>query len=208
MIDRDRFPVDPWRLIDTHYSEEGVGETLFSVGNGYPRPARQPHRGPRRPGARHVHQRPARDLADPSRRAGLRLRGGRADDRQRPRREGHARVRRRRARLARRRRRARVPAHARSAHRCAGAPRGLGDPVGKARAHARRAHRELRGAPPRGAAARGRGGELRCPGHDQLPAAQPAGRCRCLCGHTDRHEGRGIRPAQGREDRRSRSGAR
>ena len=35
MIDRDRFPVDPWRLIDTRYSEEGVGETLFSVGNGY-----------------------------------------------------------------------------------------------------------------------------------------------------------------------------
>jgi len=35
VIDRDRFPVDPWRLIDTHYSEEGVGETLFSVGNGY-----------------------------------------------------------------------------------------------------------------------------------------------------------------------------
>lgn len=35
MIDRDRFPVDAWRLIDTHYSEEGVSETLFSVGNGY-----------------------------------------------------------------------------------------------------------------------------------------------------------------------------
>jgi len=35
MIDRDRFPVDPWRLIETRYSEEGVGETLFSVGNGY-----------------------------------------------------------------------------------------------------------------------------------------------------------------------------
>lgn len=35
MIDRDRFPVDPWRLIDTHYLEEGVGETLFTVGNGY-----------------------------------------------------------------------------------------------------------------------------------------------------------------------------
>ncbi|PRA80752.1 glycoside hydrolase family 65 protein [Microbacterium sp. MYb66] len=35
MIDRDRFPVDPWQLIDTHYSEEGVGETLFSIGNGY-----------------------------------------------------------------------------------------------------------------------------------------------------------------------------
>lgn len=35
MIDRDRFPVDPWRLIETRYSEEGVGETLFSIGNGY-----------------------------------------------------------------------------------------------------------------------------------------------------------------------------
>ncbi|MFY9713006.1 MAG: glycoside hydrolase family 65 protein, partial [Microbacterium sp.] len=35
MIDRDHFPVDPWRLIETRYSEDGVGETLFSVGNGY-----------------------------------------------------------------------------------------------------------------------------------------------------------------------------
>ncbi|MGJ0389060.1 glycoside hydrolase family 65 protein [Microbacterium sp. CGR1] len=35
MIDSDRFPVDPWRLIETRYSEDGVGETLFSVGNGY-----------------------------------------------------------------------------------------------------------------------------------------------------------------------------
>ena len=35
MIDRDRFPVDPWKLIETRYSENGVGETLFSVGNGY-----------------------------------------------------------------------------------------------------------------------------------------------------------------------------
>ena len=35
MIDRDRFPVDPWRLIETRYSEDGVAETLFAVGNGY-----------------------------------------------------------------------------------------------------------------------------------------------------------------------------
>ena len=35
MIARDRFPVDPWRLIETRYSEDGVGETLFGVGNGY-----------------------------------------------------------------------------------------------------------------------------------------------------------------------------
>ncbi|GAA2008858.1 glycoside hydrolase family 65 protein [Microbacterium ulmi] len=37
MIDRDRFPVDPWRLIETSYTLEdaGVTETLFAVGNGY-----------------------------------------------------------------------------------------------------------------------------------------------------------------------------
>ena len=37
MIDRDRFPVDPWRLVETRHSEEdaGVTETLFSVGNGF-----------------------------------------------------------------------------------------------------------------------------------------------------------------------------
>ncbi|WP_298041177.1 glycoside hydrolase family 65 protein [uncultured Microbacterium sp.] len=35
MIDRDRFPVDPWRLTEARYSEDGVSETLFAVGNGY-----------------------------------------------------------------------------------------------------------------------------------------------------------------------------
>jgi alpha,alpha-trehalose phosphorylase len=37
MIDRDRFPVDPWRLIETSIDldESGVTETLFAVGNGY-----------------------------------------------------------------------------------------------------------------------------------------------------------------------------
>ncbi|MFD5226577.1 glycoside hydrolase family 65 protein [Microbacterium sp. NPDC058342] len=35
MIDRDRYPADPWRLIETAYDEEGVSETIFSVGNGY-----------------------------------------------------------------------------------------------------------------------------------------------------------------------------
>ncbi|WP_243224534.1 glycoside hydrolase family 65 protein [Microbacterium sp. CIAB417] len=35
MIDRDRFPVDPWRLVETRYTEDGVSETLFAVGNGY-----------------------------------------------------------------------------------------------------------------------------------------------------------------------------
>ena len=37
MIDRDRFPVDPWRLVEKSFSiaEAGVSETLFAVGNGY-----------------------------------------------------------------------------------------------------------------------------------------------------------------------------
>ncbi|MCP2636532.1 glycoside hydrolase family 65 protein [Microbacterium sp. HD4P20] len=37
MIDRDRFPVDPWRLVETSFGldDAGVTETLFSIGNGY-----------------------------------------------------------------------------------------------------------------------------------------------------------------------------
>ncbi|MBN9186565.1 MAG: glycoside hydrolase family 65 protein [Microbacterium sp.] len=37
MIDRDRFPVDPWRLVETSFDVDsaGVTETLFAVGNGY-----------------------------------------------------------------------------------------------------------------------------------------------------------------------------
>ncbi|MGO2747648.1 glycoside hydrolase family 65 protein [Microbacterium sp.] len=35
MIDRERFPVDPWRLTETSYTHDGVSETLFAVGNGY-----------------------------------------------------------------------------------------------------------------------------------------------------------------------------
>ncbi|MCU1560720.1 glycosyl hydrolase family 65 protein [Mycetocola sp.] len=37
MIDRDRFPVDPWRLVETQYSpdDQGVTESLFAVGNGF-----------------------------------------------------------------------------------------------------------------------------------------------------------------------------
>lgn len=35
MIDRQRFPADPWRLVETGYSGDGVSETVFTVGNGY-----------------------------------------------------------------------------------------------------------------------------------------------------------------------------
>ena len=32
-----RFPVDPWRLVETEYSGDDLGktETIFAVGNGY-----------------------------------------------------------------------------------------------------------------------------------------------------------------------------
>jgi alpha,alpha-trehalose phosphorylase len=37
MMDRDRFPIDPWTLVETAFDLDDVGvtETLFSVGNGY-----------------------------------------------------------------------------------------------------------------------------------------------------------------------------
>ena len=37
MIDRDRFPVEPWRLVERSFDldDAGVTETLFAVGNGY-----------------------------------------------------------------------------------------------------------------------------------------------------------------------------
>ena len=37
MIDRDRFPLDPWRLVETSFSTSDLAttETLFAVGNGY-----------------------------------------------------------------------------------------------------------------------------------------------------------------------------
>src|SRR5690606_27083082 len=36
-LDRTRWPVDPWRLVEAHpdQTDLGVTETLFSVGNGY-----------------------------------------------------------------------------------------------------------------------------------------------------------------------------
>jgi len=37
MLDRDRYPIDPWRLVETRFSFDDIGvtETLFAVGNGY-----------------------------------------------------------------------------------------------------------------------------------------------------------------------------
>ena len=37
MLDRDRYPVDPWRLVEARFvaADAGLTETIFSVGNGY-----------------------------------------------------------------------------------------------------------------------------------------------------------------------------
>ena len=75
-LDRTRFPVDPWRLVEPRFSDADLGttETLFARRQRLPRHARQRRGGPRLPRARHVHQRLPRDLADPARRGGVRLR--------------------------------------------------------------------------------------------------------------------------------------
>ena len=105
-LDRGRFPVDPWRLVecDPDRSDLGVTETLFTVANGYIGMRGNPEEGRARVRARHLHQRAPRDLADPARRGGLRLRPHRPDDRQRSRRQADEALRRRRAARHRHRR--------------------------------------------------------------------------------------------------------
>ncbi|MGA9102613.1 hypothetical protein, partial [Aeromicrobium sp.] len=36
-LDRARFPVDPWRLVESSFSDDDLGttESVFAVGNGY-----------------------------------------------------------------------------------------------------------------------------------------------------------------------------
>ncbi len=101
-LDRTRFPVDEWRLVETRFDGRGPRGHRVAVQRRQrlPRPARQLRGEPRLPHQRHLRQRLPRDLADPARRGGLRLRQGRADDRQRPRRQGHPALRRRRAAAA------------------------------------------------------------------------------------------------------------
>ena len=139
MMDRDRFPVDPWRLVETSFvaRRRRRHRDPLRRRQRLPGPARQPRRGAVRARARHVHERVPRDVPDPPCRAGVRLRRGRPDDHQRARCEGHARLRRRRAAVARRRRRARVRAHARHARRRAAPPHPLVHALGQGGARSR-----------------------------------------------------------------------
>ena len=88
-LDRSRFPVDPWRLVESGLDRARPRRHRDALRRRQrlPRHARQRRGGPRRPRARHLRQRLPRDVADPARRGGLRLRRARPDDRQRPRRQ-------------------------------------------------------------------------------------------------------------------------
>ena len=167
-----------------------------------PGDAWQPRGGSRRDRPRHVHKRFPRDLADPARGGGFRVRPHRPDDRQRPRRQADEAVRRRRtvdprhlrARELRavprlpRRRPATQPGVA-YAGRQAGPrrvdPDGLDDAAAPGGPH------------PRGDHAHGRRAD-----RDLLAAAEPPGRqgrvLRAL-----RSDGRGHRPTQGGRVRRA-----
>ena len=114
-----RYPADPWSFVEVGFCREELPltETLFAVGNGYLglRGDHEEGRDANDPG--HVHQRLPRDVEHPPRRAGVRVRHDRADDRQRARPEDHVAVRRRRAARAVDRRPRRLRAGARPAAR-------------------------------------------------------------------------------------------
>ena len=102
-IDRHRFPTEEWRFVENAYGTQGSRGHRDAVRGRQrvPRPARERRGGARDARARHLHQRLPRDLADPARRGGVRLRPGRSDHRQRPRQQDDQAVRRRRAAAAR-----------------------------------------------------------------------------------------------------------
>ena len=178
-IPRHRFPVEPWRLVETELDRRRPGPHRVPLRRRQrlPRHAGQPDRGARSPHPRHLPQRLPRDLADPARRGRLRLRQDRPDHRQRARRQADEALRRRRAAAAPRGR----PRPLR-AGRSTSAP-GVSHrelvwttPAGKRlRVRSERMvsleHRHLAVLQLRGRAARGLGSD-----RDLVPAAQPPGR--------------------------------
>ena len=178
------------------HDDLGVTETLFAVGNGYLGHARQRRGGSGDPRARHLHQRLPRDLADPARRGGVRVRPRRPDHRQRPRQQDDQALRRRRADAARGRRprglradtglpgrRAAPGDHLAHAGRQAGP--GVVDPDGV-----------LHPAAPGDHDLRGHHARRRRAGGDLLADPQPAGRPGRVP-RPGRRDGRRRRPAQG-----------
>ncbi len=141
-----------------------------------PRATRRSRGGPRLQRSRDVHQRLPRDVEHPPRRAGVRVRHDRADDRQRSRSQDHVALRRRRAARAVDRRPRLVWARARPAPRH-GQPRpDLAHRSRQARAGPVAAPRVAGSPPHRGDHVRGHDGARRSTGRRRLAPAQPPGR--------------------------------
>ena len=167
-----------------------------------PRDARQPRGGAAVVRPRHLPQRLPRDLADPARRGGVRLRPHRPDAGQRPRHQGHEDLRRRRAADLRHRRPRALRALPGLPRRRAAAQPDLAYAVGQAGPHRLHADGLDDPAPPRDHDPRGRGADRRRPDRDLVADPQPAGRRRRVPDAVDRGR-RGRRPAQGRRLRRA-----
>ena len=195
-LDRGRFPVDPWRLVETGYQPDdlGVTETLFTVANGYLGMRGNPEEGATVVRPRHLPQRLPRDLADPARRGGVRLRPDRSDDRQRPRRQAHEDLRRRRAADLRHRRPRALRALPRLPRRRPAPQPGVAYAVRQA--GPRRVHPDGLDDPaaPRADDPRGRDAHRRRPDRDLLADPQPPGRHRRVPGRRAARSARAIDP--------------
>ena len=160
-----------------------------------PRDARQRRGGPPGVRARHLPQRLPRDLGDPARRGGVRLRAHRPDHRQRPRHQGPQDLRRRRAADVRHRRPRGVRAHPGLPRRRAAPQPGVAHAVGQAGADQLDPHGVDDPATPGDHDARGRDAVRRGADRHLLADPQPAGRHRRV--PLARASARQCRPAQG-----------
>ena len=168
-----------------------------------PGDAGQPGGGARGPQPRHLPERVPRDVADPARRGGLRLRQDRPDDRQRARRQAAQAVRRRRTAVAADRRPRLLRARRRLPQRRADPRHDLAHAGRQARAGVVAADGELRAPPPRRDDLRDHAARRRGAGGGLLAAPQPSGR-RGRVPREGRRPRRGQGPAPGPQVHRTR----
>ncbi len=179
-MDRSRFPLDPWRLVESDHDPESLGVDRDAVHGGQrlPGPEGEPRGGAGRVRARHLRQRVPRDLGDPARGGGLRLRAHRSDHRERPGRQAGQGLRRRRAAHPRHRRHRALRAVAGLPRRRTSPQPGVAHPLGQAGPDRLDPDGLDDPAASRGDHARGHHAERGRPDRDLVAAAQPSGRHR------------------------------